>query len=173
MRKSMEPDWRIRPDADRRKRWFCILAAVLLAVGIFGNLPLEDFGVSAERFRFVSAESAGSPVILPEDGGRTQSTELWARQAVLPDKMAGNITACKRLDGVDDFQIAADTGSAGQHVLQGARAADYLLFAEVLRQFFGGLAVRRRFWSGEKRIRRFHVIKFIHRTDGKKRTCFV
>lgn len=173
MRKSMEPDWQIRPDADRRKRWFCMLAAVLLAVGIFGNLPLEDSGVPAARFGFVSAEPAGSAVSLPGGGGRTQSTELWAHQAVLPDKMAGNITACKRLDGVDDFQIAADTGNTGQHALQRARAADDLLVAEVIRQFFGGLAARGRLWSGEKRIRRFHVIKFIHRTDGKKRICFV
>ncbi len=167
MRRSMESNRRIRLNTDRGKRWYCFLAAVFFAVGIFANLPLEDFGILAE--------TPQTRAVLAADGGRMEPSERSAHKAVLPDHMAGslNLTASKILDGVDDVLIAADTGSVVQSVLPGVRAADSLLFTEGIRQFFRRRKGTWRPLREGKRICRFLVVIFIHRTDGKKRTCFV
>ncbi len=151
--------------AYNRKRLYCILMAVFFAVGILGNLafgsPLMPDG----------SYTAAAQELVQEDGSLF-AEELLPDADILPMGMSGRITAEKTLQGMDDFWTAPNAGSIGQNVYQGFKLVTVLPFEGECAQLFCCEHQRRRLWPGEKKIRLFHVVAFIHWTDGKKKSCF-
>lgn len=198
----LKPDLPARFHRYGKKRLYCILAAVFFVVGIFGNLAFGGFpmlygcfgaggyvpggvGVSIEG---TVSGNAGLPVgkIAAEECGLSVQAVLSGRKgvsngfgagggnlpALLSGGMLGRFAAEKVLRGLDDFQIASDAGSGGQNAYRGVKLVTMLPFVEEDGEQFCPGQRRGRLWPGEKKIRLFYVVVFIHRTDGKKKSCF-
>lgn len=76
------------------------------------------------------------------------------------------------LAGIDDFQITTNAGRTIPGSFAGMRGAAVWLAALILLCFFGSIPPKRRICFRKKRIPIFRIVTFIHRTDGKKKSCF-
>ena len=77
------------------------------------------------------------------------------------------------LQEMDDFQIMADANGTGTNLLHAVRGSVLVFLAAVLCLIFGFIVLIHHLCCKEKKIFGFRIISFIHRTDGKKKSCFV
>ena len=88
---------------------------------------------------------------------------------------AGETASClsaETLTRMDDFHITADTGRTVSGSFAGVRGVTLCVAALLLFCFFGNIPPKRRICFREKRIFIFRIVTFIHRIDGKKKSCF-
>ena len=142
----------------RIKKLYCVIAAVLFCIGILGSQAME-YTINMARYDLDAGRAeACAPSVFSKEG----ETGGWQKK----------YTAVKALSGVDDFRLVSDTGSSGANACYGLRGVSVLPFVKEGGQLFFPNSRGRRIWRRQKRIRLFHVVSFIHRTDGKKKSCF-
>ena len=73
---------------------------------------------------------------------------------------------------MDDFHMQAKTNGVSSPLVQLVRGRTLPFLAVGLCLFFGFIYLAYRPESEEKQIYVFAVVSFIHRTDGKKKSCF-
>lgn len=76
------------------------------------------------------------------------------------------------LAGIDDFQITTNAGRTLTGSIAGVRGVTVWMAALILLWFFGTIPPKRRICFRKKKIPVFRIVTFIHRTDGKKKSCF-
>lgn len=123
---------------------YCICMSIIFLIGIFGqtNNPKSH---------------PDTPQVVTETGN-IQSTASYLSVGTLA--------------GIDDFQITTNAGRTIPGSFAGMRGAALWLAALILLWFFGTIPPKRRICFRKKKIPVFRIVTFIHRTDGKKKSCF-
>lgn len=125
---------------------YCICMIIVFLTGIFGQTdPMKNHSFVTQN--------------------KTESMETAAREA-------SSYIAVETLTGMDDFHITADAGRCASGSFAGARGVTLYVAALLLLWFFGSIPPKRRICFREKWIFVFRIVTFIHRIDGKKKTCF-
>lgn len=127
-----------------KKRILCFCAALFFLAGILGNISQPNTVRHHER-------------TLPSRNGVRLQTVLLSADS---------------LNGIEDFHIVSDADGTGSNVIGGMRQSVPVCLIAVLLLFFGVISLVRRKNFSDKRIPVFLVVKFIHRSDGKKKACF-
>lgn len=126
------------------RRIVCICISVIFLIAVFGRIDhLKSHPYTVQR----QAET-----------GTMQGMESYL--------------SAENVMGVDDFHITSNEGRSVSGVFAGVRGAALWLFALILLWFLGNVLPKRRISFRKKRIYVFRVVTFIHRTDGKKKSCF-
>lgn len=174
-------DLPVRVPIHRIKKLCCLIASVLFAIGILGNLPEEylaqPFAAGCEAGLNESFREEQNRMLLP--GGSLGSVQKPAPDGLVQTGNAADsgglqqqYAAERVLKGVDAFRLVSPAGSAVQHACHGVRIVSVIPFVKEGGQFFFPVCSGRRLWQRIKRIRLFCVVAFIHQTDGKKKSCF-
>ncbi len=142
-----------------RKKICAALFIVLFAAGVFGNISI--------RCNFLPAPNpAHKPAVCSVSGGNLES-----------DRSEGSVSSEKYVparapDGIDDFRITPHSGGINTHARQQPRQAAFLFLTGTDEVYapFAAPGIKK---DRETHIWLFYVVSFLHRTDGKKKTCFV
>ncbi len=129
----------------------CICMALMFAIAVIGSSngiesSSRKLPVSARQNAFCERNA---------DDGTAQGLRL--------------VSMC---EDMDDFQMFTDTAGTTLNVLAGLRTAIFVILAAALFWYFGCKTPIIRIYFAERRIPFFRMAVFIHRFDGKKRTCF-
>ena len=127
-----------------RKRILCFWVVLLFLAGIIGNISQPNTVLHHER-------------TLPSRNGVRLQTVLLSADS---------------LNGIEDFHKVSDAKRAGSGFADGIRQNIPAFLPVDLVLCFGLLLLMRRSCFSDKRIPVFLVVRFIHRSDGKKKSCF-
>lgn len=138
----------------QKKRCIYFLLALLFAVGFLGNLH----GLETISFSSFTTD-AGAQTVLRETGKETQMSEA-------------KLTSVNMIHKMDDFHrmTSIQRTSAGHEESSKSTVQMMMLLIEMLLCII--LLEKEKITFDRKRIPVFQMITFIHRIDGKKKSCF-
>ncbi len=126
------------------RRICCICMSILFLIGIFGQTDhIKNY-----------------PFAVQHEAEGMNAREMASYRSV------------ETLTRIDDFHITADAGRTVSGSFAGVRGVTLWMTALILLWFFGSIPPKRRICFRKKRIIVFRIVTFIHRTDGKKKSCF-
>lgn len=125
---------------------YCICMAIIFLIGIFGQ-----------------TDHVKNHPLIAQNEAETMKADA---------QEASSYIAVETLTKIDDFHITADTGRTVSDAPAGVRGVTLCIAALLLFWFLGSISPKRRICFREKRIKIFRIITFIHRIDGKKKSCF-